>query len=365
MHIPSEAQASITQFANQFEALAQRFDDAKAALLHAPDDLDRHRGTIDMELPFEAGRLLFKALDAGRLKHLPLRCNQIADAGEKQEPSPIWDIRNFAPSTSKSDKGSLLAQAMAETGWDLHDRGLAHQIDASADLADRKQHDRFRMFAWVLFVRLELIGNPKASQYPRTWESAWQPLVLILSKLFELGIPEVIPRSEVRGDSLEQRTRHRLQESAVIQALACRDLSNWFAEDIEPTGITEHAPEQETTSPANDPSCADPAIQSFVDKTAWAISSEPPPELLDQVTGQQAKLVKYLWSMSHSVDWNSLPCDAFRHEHNRQDGAVKKALERLQERLNEHYERFQVRIEITAETRRVKLVRDSPTSPDK
>lgn len=93
--------------------------------------------------------------------------------------------------------------------------------------------------------------------------------------------------------------------------------------------------------------------------------NEPPNELLDALTGQQVKLLTFLWTMPHGVSWDILPREAFRAEDNRQDGSVKRALERLQKKLNEFYERFHVGIEINAETRRVKLEKPSQTTPDK
>ena len=93
--------------------------------------------------------------------------------------------------------------------------------------------------------------------------------------------------------------------------------------------------------------------------------NEPPNELLDELTGQQVKLLKFLWTEPHGVDWDSLPRDAFRGEDNREDSTVKRALERLQERLNEFYERFHIGIKINAETRRVKLDNPSRTNSDK
>ena len=94
-------------------------------------------------------------------------------------------------------------------------------------------------------------------------------------------------------------------------------------------------------------------------------NDEVPAELLDELTGQQVKLLTYLWTTSHGVSWDNLPLDAFRGEDNRSDDAVKRALERLQQRLNEFYERFQVGIEINAETRRVKLEKPQRTNANK
>lgn len=94
-------------------------------------------------------------------------------------------------------------------------------------------------------------------------------------------------------------------------------------------------------------------------------ANEPPNELLDELTGQQVKLLKFLWTQPHGVSWDSLPRDAFRGEDDRLDDAVKRALERLQQRLNEFYERFQIGIKINADTRRVKLEKPQPTNADK
>lgn len=94
-------------------------------------------------------------------------------------------------------------------------------------------------------------------------------------------------------------------------------------------------------------------------------ANEPPNELLDELTGQQVKLLNFLWKEPHGVSWNSLPRDAFQDEDDRSDAAVKRALERLQKRLNEFYERFQIGIEINADTRRVKLEKPTRTNADK
>lgn len=93
--------------------------------------------------------------------------------------------------------------------------------------------------------------------------------------------------------------------------------------------------------------------------------NDPLSALLDELTSNQVKIVRFLWSHLHSVDWRSLPNDAFRDGEGRQDEAVKRALERLQGRLNELYERFHVELEINAETRRVRLEKPPQTNADK
>ncbi len=102
-----------------------------------------------------------------------------------------------------------------------------------------------------------------------------------------------------------------------------------------------------------------------------SVAAEPthqhnrPDELLSFLTPSQVKIVRFLWSQPHGVDWDSLPNDAFRDGENRDDAAVKRALERLQSRLNELYEQFQAELQIIAESRRVKLDKPSRRIADK
>lgn len=115
--------------------------------------------------------------------------------------------------------------------------------------------------------------------------------------------------------------------------------------------------------PATSASSDDSA--SVVAETLREQSNTPPAALLDELTPNQVKIVRYLWPMLHGVDWDSLPDDAFRGGENRDDVAVKRQLERIQKRLNELYERFHVALEIKAEARRVKLEKISRTSENK
>ena len=111
-----------------------------------------------------------------------------------------------------------------------------------------------------------------------------------------------------------------------------------------------------TPSPLAPPTAKAPVHQEPV--------NEPPNELLDALTPNQVKLLKFLWSQPHSVVWDSLPNDAFRDEGNRCDSAVKRALEHLQQRLNALYDRFGLVLENKPTNRRVKLIKDSRTSSD-
>ena len=86
---------------------------------------------------------------------------------------------------------------------------------------------------------------------------------------------------------------------------------------------------------------------------------EPAEELLDLITSvNRQKLLRFLLEQKHSVDWYSLPDDAFQAGSDRTDEAVKKALERLHNELLTHYSRFRYRLEIKASIRRVRILKD-------
>lgn len=86
---------------------------------------------------------------------------------------------------------------------------------------------------------------------------------------------------------------------------------------------------------------------------------EPEEELVDLITSvSRQKLLRFLLRQNHSVDWDSLPDEAFQAGPDRTDDAVKKALERLHDELLIHYFRFRYRLEIQRSNRRVRILKD-------
>ena len=204
-----------------------------------------------------------------------------------------------------------------------------------------------------------------AAVFPHVWLSAHEA-ALVLSRLAlrcffrPLEVGTLTEFQELTG---EQRATFRKALSASRRkalAMTIQEVAQWRAK------IRRERLKLELAAPS-----AFDAAETLRDETRpiqvqtnQQQANELLNELLDQLTDNQMKLLKFLWSQPHGVDWDSLPDDAFRGEGKRSDHAVKRALERLQKRLSELYERFQVSLEIKPTVRRVKLDKASRTGSD-
>lgn len=105
------------------------------------------------------------------------------------------------------------------------------------------------------------------------------------------------------------------------------------------------------------------SLRQRVQSLDFPLNSLPPEELLDEIPGQGAVILKHLWNCTHGQSWDYLPEHCWRsRERPTNDQTVTRALERLADKLNKSYSRFRLRLEIQTRNRRVRLVRDTTKS---